>query len=304
MIRYSRKPLLRAVVLAAVLALSTAPQAAGGQFVFSKAPINPASPANLTTTFQSGDHIYALIQVDRPWREMLKAQNKTEAQVMIILESPSGRDYQYITLKSPAALDSKTMLLDIAPEPSKMTTYKDPSYAYGEGRGYRKIGPIAFTYNMGQLAGGKHSLKFSAEVMGDQYASGSLAIEGGDYKFYAALHEKVKAAETAGATMPEAKMVDKAMEANMRKLLMNAGWTNVARLVIVDKDWWLDRASGGDSPIVSRHIAAAAATKDADGYFYKVCTFHQRRLITGAFGPLELTDQGMKRKIAAENVAK
>ncbi|MCZ7586692.1 MAG: hypothetical protein M5R36_27000 [Deltaproteobacteria bacterium] len=59
------------------------------------------------------------------------------------------------------------------------------------------------------------------------------------------------------------------------------------KLHIVDKDWWLDRVAGGNSMIQSRHMAAAAAYKDADGkYYYKTCTFHEYRLLTGGFGPL------------------
>jgi len=79
----------------------------------------------------------------------------------------------------------------------------------------------------------------------------------------------------------------------------------VYRIHIVDKDWWYDRHSGGDSPIVGRHIAAAALYKDTDGkYCYRVCTFEQRKLITGGFGALELTDQGRKIPIPAENIDK
>jgi len=276
-----------------------------GQIVFSKQPIDPANPTNLTKVFKAGDPIYALLIADRPWRALLKAQDQTEVKLMVFMEAPSGRDYQYITMKTPAAIDSKTLLLDIAPEPARMRTYTDPAYEYGEGRGYRKIGPIAFTYTLGQLEPGKHEIAFSAKHFDEIYAAGTITIEGPDFARYTALHEQVKAAEAANARMPEAKMVDKAMEATMRKLLANAGWPTVVRLVIVDKDWWLDRASGGNSPIVSRHIEAAAAAKDTDGsYFYKNCTFHQRKLITGGFGPLELTNQGMKRKIAAANINK
>jgi hypothetical protein len=120
---------------------------------------------------------------------------------------------------------------------------------------------MAFKHTMRQLAGGKHTLKFSAEVMGDQYARGSLAIEGGDYQFYAALHEKVKAA--------------------------NGGQ--------------------GDG---SQHAQAADERRlderGAAGYrrYGLVVRPLERRLTSGASGPLELTDQGMKPKSAAENAAK
>ena len=88
-------------------------------------------------------------------------------------------------------------------------------------------------------------------------------------------------------------------------LLRNAGWSNIHRINIVDKDWWTDRTSGGNSPVKSRHIAAAALAKGSDGgYFYKVCTFHQDKLISGAFGKLYLSHQGDKVPVPAKNIDK
>ena len=72
----------------------------------------------------------------------------------------------------------------------------------------------------------------------------------------------------------------------------------------MDKDWWIDRVSGGDSPVKSRHIAAAALARDADGYYYKVCTFHQDKLLTGGFGELYLSHQGDRVPIPEANIDK
>jgi hypothetical protein len=77
----------------------------------------------------------------------------------------------------------------------------------------------------------------------------------------------------------------------------------VLKLHIVDKDWWINRVAGGNSAIESRHMAAAAAYKDADNkHYYKICTFHEHRLITGGFGPLELTHQSPPIPISAERL--
>ncbi len=109
---------------------------------------------------------------------------------------------------------------------------------------------------------------------------------------------------TGGRTMPKAKKTDKAMEAKMAGLLRNAGWPNVLRLLIVDKDWWIHRVSGGNSPVKSRHMAVATY-KDKDGQcYYRVCTFHQHRQLGGGFGPLELTHQGTPVPIPEANVGK
>lgn len=281
---------------------------ASAAIVFSATPIDPAKPANLATSFQSGGYIYGLVQVEKTWRDLLGKgrEDVTEIQVPVdMLVDGEQIDFQYITIKKPEALDTKYLVLDIAPDPEKMTAYKDPGFFYAEGKGHRKIGPDQYTYILGKLAGGKHTIRFQIRSYGDIFSAGEFTLTGDDYKFYTELREKVLAAAFQVSTMPKAQMINKELEATMRKLLENAGWKDIRKLVITDKDWWLDRAEGGDSPIVSRHIAAAAAAKGEDGnYFWCICTFHQQKLIDGSFGPLELTDQGQKKPIKEENIDK
>ncbi len=274
-----------------------------GKIVFSKSPINPDKPADLTNTFKSGDYIYGLIQMDKTWREVYNAKEKSELPVMVNLVVGEEKDYQYITMKKASYIDSKTLVLDIAPEPSKMTAYKDPDLEFGSGKGNRKIGPIAFTYDLGNLKPGKNKVIFEVTDYGTVFAQGELEIEGQDYKFYADLHEKVKQAETAVAKFPEAKKTDKALEGEMRKLLENAGWNKILKLVIVDKDWWTNYVDGSDSAVKSRHIAAAAATKDKNGNcYYCIVTFEQPKLASGDWGKLELTNTGTKITIPEANL--
>lgn len=280
----------------------------GARILFSAAPIDPAKPENLATSFKAGSHIYALVQVEKTWRELLAKGNKSANEVQVpidMLIDGKDVDFQYITIKKPAALDTKFLVLDIAPEPDKMTAYKDPGFFHGAGKGKRKIGPDQYTYNLGELESGKHTIRFQVRSYGDVFSAGEFTIEGESYKFYAELREKLLAEAFKVATMPEAQKVDKELEATMRKLLENAGWKDIRKLVIVDKDWWLNRAEGGDSPIVSRHIAAAAAAKADDGsYYWCICTFHQQKRLDGSFGSLELTKVGEKKPIAEENIDK
>lgn len=285
------------------------PAASGGaQIVFSKSPIDPAKPGNLVASFKSGENIYGLVQVEKTWRESLGKGNKSASKIEVpvdMLVDGETVDFQYITIKKPEAMDSKVLVFDVAPEPGKMTAYKDPGFSYAEGKGNRKIGPDTYTYNLAELKPGKHTIRFQVRSYGDVLSAGEFTIEGEDYKPYAALREKILAEAFTVATMPKAQMTNIELQANMMKLLQNAGWKNIRKLVIVDKDWWLDRAAGGDSPIVSRHIAAAAAAKGDDGkFFWRICTFHQQKQLDGSFGPLELTDQGEKKEILEENIDK
>ena len=277
---------------------SPAAAVGAGKIVFAKSPIDPAKPANLTTSFQAGDTIYGLIQAGKSWREIYEAKGKTELGLMIVMAIGENETMQYITLKKAAYIDRAQLLLDIAPAPEKMTAYKNPDIQFGEGKGNRKIGPIAFTYELGQLPAGKHKIQFFIRNYGDKIAAGEIEIEGSDFKFYTELHEKVKAASQALETLPPAGMVNQGLEGQMRKLLQNAGWNNILRVVIVDKEWWLEGST-------SRYLNVAAAAKGADGKCYWCnLQFTQPKLITGAWGALELTKTGIKRHIAEENINK
>ena len=67
----------RAVVLLLATLFSWGAWAGEGTLVFSKQPIDPANPQNLTRSFQAGDSIYGLMQPQRTWRELCgdKAQH-------------------------------------------------------------------------------------------------------------------------------------------------------------------------------------------------------------------------------------
>jgi hypothetical protein len=202
-------------------------------------------------------------------------------------------------------MDSKYLVLDIAPDPAKMTAYKNDGFAYGEGKGNRKIGPDQYTYNLGRLAPGRHTVKFQVRSFGNIFSAGELTITGNDYKPYASLRESILKEMLNVGGMPKAQMTNLQLEAQMMKLLLNAGWKTVRRLVIVDKDWWNDLLEGGDSPVIGRHIAAAVCGKAEDGsYFWSNVTFQQHKLIDGSFGPLEISHTGIKRPISEENIDK
>jgi len=273
--------------------------ASPGRIMFSKSPINPASPDNLTTSFKAGDTIYGLILPGKPWREVYKAGKSSELGIMVAMLVNESDTYQYITLKKGEYIDSNYLTLDIAPSLDQMTAYRNPDIQYGEGKGRRKIGPVAFTYELGRLPAGRHVVECSVRHYGDKLAVGSFEIEGDNYAYYTELNAQITSANDAKATLPPAQMVNKSLEAEMRALLENAGWTNILRIVIVDKDWWI--VDNGRS----RYLNVAAAAKGADGQCYwHNLQFTQPRLLSGDWGKLELTRTGDKRFIAEENVLK
>lgn len=129
---------------------------------------------------------------------------------------------------------------------------------------------------------------------GKVHSAAEFTITGDNYQAYSTLLADIKAGAAKQQKMPMAGMTDIALQNKMIEILKNRGWQNIERLIIIDKDWWIDRMSGGNSPVVSRHIAASAAATDGKEAFFSTVTFHEQKLVTGAWGPLELTHTGEK----------
>ncbi len=276
----------------------------GGTVVFSSTPINPAAPPASQAHFKAGDHIYALIAMDKPWRAAF--DNATDSSVQIPVKFTIGTKelFQYITVNKPDLIKGSTFVLDIAPAVDKMTAYRDPEISYPLCSS-RTFGPFLFTDLLGSLPAGTHPIVFSVAYYGQTYASGACDIQGADFSSYAALNKAIKDVIEGTRGMPAPGMVNHTLEAEIKKLCENAGWKDIERIVIVDKDWWIDYYEGSGSPEKSRHLAAAVAAKDSDGsYYYCTVTFHQPKLISGGFGALALTHTGMKNTIAKENIGK
>ncbi len=256
-----------------------------GGILFAKLPIEPTNPQNLTTTFNAGDHIYALVQSKKTFEEIFK---KDWIRIDVKIDGKKIHA-QFIKLHKPADRAQKTLAFEIAPAPDKMTAYSNPNMEYGTSKANMKQGPQEMTYHLSKLDPGKHTLAFVIKHYGKTYAQGQFTLQGDNYQFYADLHKKAKTAMSKSVNLPRAKMENPGLASEMQMLLQKAGWADIRRLNIVDKDWWIDRVAGGDSAIKSRHIDAAVLAKDAQGYFYKKVRFQQDRLITGNWGKLYIS---------------
>lgn len=297
-VRAGRSGLWRIAALVAFLVATGSARA--GDAIFSSSPINPAAPPASQTEFKAGDRIYCLLRADKTWAEALG--RGTDYMMLFVYVDGEEKTHRMISLKRPDILQQKTFLLDIAPDPAKMTNYKDRDIVFDK-KDENRIGPEYFTKILSELPPGPHTIKFAVMSYGETHAGGKFSIDGGDYGAYAALHKQIKGAAGEAQTMPRPGMTNAALEGQMRQLLKGAGWANVLRVVIKDKDWWMDRASGGDSPIISRHIDAAVAAKGKDGTcFYSIVTFEQQRLITGGWGALEISNTGPKNPIPEKNI--
>lgn len=295
------RPLILTLLAACLLILGAGTaRAEEGSFVFSKQPIDPADPQDLTSHFTAGDPVYGLIRVPEPWSALGRPRDG-KLILAVYTTVDDKRLAAYMELCSEAAREARHLVFDVAPTLDDMSAYRDEGVFYGDAPGGIKKGACQITEYLGQLAPGKHRLDFWVLIAGRKLALGGFTMEGEDYGGYAELHEAIKKEISAGRPFPSARRSDAELEQKMVALLQAAGWRDVLALHIVDKDWWIDRVAGGNSRVASRHMAAAAAYRDADGeYYYKICTFHEPSRVDGSFGPLALTHQGQAVPISAE----
>jgi len=301
-IKLGRKFLSYAVCLGLAITFLAAGAEAASRGVCSTSPINPARPPASKTSFKAGDRIYCVLMHDKTWAEMM---NDPYANGLIMEIHIDGvkKTGTMVELKNPELFKRKYFVMDIAPDPDKMTTYKDKDVVFAKRDGQR-FGPELFTKYLSELSPGKHKVQVSVQYFGKPQSEVEFEIEGGNFSSYAALLSGVKGAAGAMQTMPKAGLTDRSIEGDIKKSLAKSGVKNVARVVITDTNWWIDRASGGNSAVVSRHLAAAVAVKEGKGCGFSVMTFYQPKLITGAWGQLELRRKGDMTSLPCANVNK
>ena len=272
-----------------------------GGSLFSKYPINPDSLPAPVVSFSAGDNIYGMLKAAKPWKDLNKNNNYI---IVWLYIDGQQKVYKSVGLKRPELIARDYFIIDIAPDPSNMSNYSDRDIVFPEKDGY-KFGPELFTKYLSELSPGEHTFRLEVKAYNKIYASGEFSISGDDYSSYAKLLADIKDSSGKQQKMPKAGKTDIELQKEMIALLKKAGWPDIRRLVIVDKDWWIDRVDGGDSAVKSRHMEAAAAAKNTDGSFYfRHVTFHQPMLITGDWGKLELTTTGEKKPIPEANIGK
>lgn len=87
---------------------------------------------------------------------------------------------------------------------------------------------------------------------------------------------------------PEAGMSSAALEKTMTGLLEDRGW-KVDRLVITDKDWWVQRGE-------FRYIAAAVMSRDDEGPYWSTVSFREDVTLAG-YGPTQVWETGDKTRL-------
>jgi hypothetical protein len=275
----------------------------GGVTNFSKSPIDPRTSPTWTTSFQAGDRIYSLLDGGKPW-----AKHTKDNYLMVNLFIDDTKYPSSIGLKRDDLMQASTFALDIAPDSAKMTNYRDKDVIWQDKyhtptkKNYR-WGPEFFTRLLADLSPGKHTIRIEVQQYNRMFTSGQFQIEGSDFSVYGKLNEEISGSAGKMEMMPSAGMKSADLEKQMNALMKNRSY-KVERLYLTDKDWWIERVSGGDSAVKSRYIAAAVAFQEDSKYFYSIVKFQQPMLITGAWGALVIMDIGQKKSIPKENIQK
>lgn len=275
-----------------------------GTIVFSTSPFDDSSNSSGQQSFQAGDNIYGIIRITRPWSEIYKKDRNLDVRINTKIDGKSIHA-QFVKIKDPSLSKEKHLIFNVAPDPRNLVAYSDPRIEYGKATASIVQGPNELTHHLAKLSPGTHILSFDVYYYGKIWAAGEFTISGDNYSAYEKLHNTIAGGVIADRTLPKAQMNNKGLEQEMISLLKEAGWDNVYRLNIIDKDWWIERINGGNTPVKAKYLAAVALTKKSDGTcVYKKCTFHKDRLITGGFSELYLSHQGDEVTILAGNIDK
>jgi hypothetical protein len=272
-----------------------------GEMLFSSQPIDPAAPRGTTTRFRAGEPIYAHIRAKKTWQEIFG----NPVTVMIETRLDGKKIHaQFITLKSPRLQNSRDLTFEIAPEASHSRAYGNPELEYGTSRAGLRQGPQELTGHLAALSPGRHRMDFTVQYYGQVYAQGGFDIEGDDFSYYAGLNQQAVAAAAGAVTLPEARMDNPGLVRQMQELLEAAGWSDIRQINIVDRDWWLERIDGGNTPVSARYLAAAVLARDGRGHYYKKVRFQQDRSLSGGFGALYISHTGERHEVPEANLGR
>lgn len=286
-----------------------------GVIMFSKYPIDPVNPQNLTRQFKAGDYIYGIVWFDKSLKDIYNNPNLRLAEFMIryevdYLRTTSGR-------LEGAKLENDYIVFEVIPDPILATSYSSDFFKYNKYPNPAACdGPIRIAHDFQSLESGQHNIKFIFNLNYRDMAEGYLSIAGTDFTVYnEIMHGLIEGADEqamGAARMPQAQMSDRPTESAMMEAFKNSNdyrtgrirAAEALRLVIVDPQWYT-RYHPVTGAILHRYIRAAIAVKDNDGkcYYYPLVTF-QEDYVGGSFQPLKYDGAGDRVAIICENVDK
>lgn len=307
-------------------AVSAADPRANAMLVFSKSPIDPAKPSDLTNAFSAGDYIYGLLILDRPLNELAVEESVRHAQLGFNVSRPAlsiemkvngnpiydGTHYFVWDLENRTnAWDSvptdRYFFFDVAPDASKAKTYAYPKMhfamlsAVGRAGNRARAGAQFYSHHLSKLGSGNHTVEF--RIKGKETIVGSFTISGGNYAGYSDVAAKLDAAGAQSATMPTAQSKNPAIENSVRTAVRATGNNDtVLRVVLTSPDWYVQRGPLGQ--ILFRGLYSAIAFRKADGTCYFINGYFKQDYSGGRYGATRQDGRPAQTPIACGNVNK
>lgn len=216
------------------------------RLVFSKSPIDPTNPSDLTSSITAGDHIYGLLILDRPLKEFVAEHSIHHPQLGYSVTRPalsidikidgnplfSGRHFFVWDIENKstpwdAVPTDRYFFFDVAPAASNAKTYAYPKMWFGMlssvGRpgNSARAGAQYYSHQISLLKTGTHKIDF--EITGKTVVKGGFTISDGNYAFYNDIANKLDSAGATSASIPPPKMRNPALETSIRTAARNAG---------------------------------------------------------------------------------
>jgi hypothetical protein len=297
-----------------------------GKIIFSTDTLSLDNMTNVTDSFKTSDYIYGLAVTNDTLKNICGVPNAKKVkfslgysfikQPLYSYQSPSEEfiDYSAIYVTG-SALNNKYLILDIIPDPKKMSAYKDKEITF-EKFGIYIDGPVKQANSFSKFQNGKQNIRFKLRCDNTDVdvVSGDFFIEGNDFSKYSKLSEEYKKIFLEGdmenAKMPPAKMTDKKLEKEMIELIQKSETfktrikSKIIKLNIIDSDWYI-RRNDFTGAILHRYIRAAIAVKDSSGScsVWSLVSF-QQDYFSNKFQKTKFDGVGDNFKIKCENISK
>jgi len=289
--------------------VSQAAEPPRGKVVFSTKPIDLANPRDLTISFKSGDFIYAAALMDDKWYKLFDLESPRGKEYLELKMTVDGEmDFASLMLRN-EAMDRKALVIDIVPEPARMTAYSDPNLVYQDSYSqHTKGGPMQFTMLLSKLPGGTHKVHLVVYRYKD-LAVGEFTIEGNTFQNYESFHTRLAGAETKNVFLPKPGMKDRGLEGAMKALVGKSRYEGfqgeILRVVVQDKEWNIQRHELTGA-VMFRYIRAAVAVKGKDGKCRLITLVNFKQEFFGnEFQKLQLDGWGQTPvEIPCENVGR
>jgi len=272
-----------------------------GKIVFFRTPtsIRQENPSAASTSFKSGENIYAILYLKGSMKELVSIPNRDHIRGLKYRVFIDGNEHQDfggfptgVTWEQYADPATTYLKLDVVPDPDAIDYPLPHPYT----------SPIKFARVFGQSSPRKHKIEIRLELNYKVAAEGSFELDGSaGHEKLLALADKLHQEMISKVFLPKPKMANAALQQSMMAALKSNGWKQqMLRAVITDSQWQIHRNALG--AILFRSIGAAVAMKEPDGRCRFFTLSFKQQYQGGGYGRTEQYGVGDNFEMACANV--